>query len=367
MSNKYNFYLTGSIAVQEETTALREQASSVIRLPSGKEKQPDLLYMTSILVSTGTNLNNAHFLASELLLAESSIVNKALDIEHDESQIIGHQIQRAYRDKKGIELDLKALSSVETATLDSSNMDIEIASVVYKNRFPDISKEIAAGEWKVSMECYYQDFDVKIGDTILPRSMAEAIGLDVLNEETYGKFGKVIKNGKEIASGTVERVLRGICFSGCGIVKNPANPDSIIIETAAVKDADVTIIDLDLFKEHEEKAAEVTLNNVTSKDIEAEGEKEVSVTIDVPHVCEYYKNKFENKESATLVDDWCTNFSQVCTSPLKDPTDHECLKSKAIEAAVAYAEALLDRKCSDDVTAGSLERLVSALKKSIKF
>jgi hypothetical protein len=45
--------------------------------------------------------------------------------------------------------------------------------------------------------------------------------------DIVGKAAKVLKKGKEIASGTIARVLRNICFSGCGIVKNPANPPSV--------------------------------------------------------------------------------------------------------------------------------------------
>lgn len=362
MDNKYKFYLTGSVKIEQETPALKEMASSVIKLPTGKDKQPDLMYMTSILVSTGTNLNNAHFLASELLLAENSIVNKALDIEHEETEIIGHQIQRAYRDKAGNKLDLNELASLETATLDNNDMDIEIASVVYKARFPDIAKEIAAGEYKVSMECYYVDFDVKVGNTILPRATAEALGVDVMNEAIYGKAGRVIKDGKEIASGTVVRVLLGICFSGCGIVKNPANPDSIIIETASDNNvpADTVIFDLDMTKASTE---EVVLNNVTSKEVETKEFLQEEST----NICTHYKKHLENKENATVMEDWCTMYAHTCTSDSRDSTDQECIGNKSIEVASLYTKELFNKKCTKDATAESLGRLLDSLKRASIF
>ena len=95
------FYLEAAIEVQEETDELREAASSAIKLPSSAEKQPDLLYFTAIFVSTGANLNGAHFKSSELILGEKTIINKALDVEHKEEEIIGHLYDRAFVTKDG--------------------------------------------------------------------------------------------------------------------------------------------------------------------------------------------------------------------------------------------------------------------------
>ncbi|KKM86331.1 hypothetical protein LCGC14_1280000, partial [marine sediment metagenome] len=49
-------------------------------------------------------------------------------------------------------------------------------------------------------------------------------------------FVKVMAGHKEMGVRQVSRVLRHITFSGMGIVKNPANPHSIIMETAARKE-----------------------------------------------------------------------------------------------------------------------------------
>lgn len=273
MDEKNKFYLTAEFEALKETEDLRKEAASVITLPEGDEKQPDLSYFSAILVSTGTNLNNACFLGSELVAAKDSINSKALDIEHQETNIIGCIFSNAFTDEKGNKLDLNALASTETAALDSKDMHIQIGSIVYKDRFPEIAKEIAENKWKVSMECYYKDYDIKIGDTILPKSAAELLGIEVSSkEEIFGKFGRIIKDGEELASGVVARVLRGICFSGCGIVKNPANPPSVILETSSDNASEEVVFNLDDFEGQKSHLNIKNLKtiNVTSKEIEEE-------------------------------------------------------------------------------------------------
>jgi hypothetical protein len=106
---------------------------------------------------------------------------------------------------------------------------------------------------------------VKVGDLVISRKEAEALGLTEDSENTFGKLAKVIKDGVAIASGKITRVLRGICFSGCGIVKNPANPGSIVLETANVKDKEADIV-LDYDKINLKRVD----NNVTSDKIEGQ-------------------------------------------------------------------------------------------------
>jgi len=263
-------YLEANIEVHEETAARKEGAYKVIKLPEGDDKQPDLLYFSAIFVSSGKNLNHAYFLGSELVAAEGSIINKALDVEHDEDEIIGHIYERVFIDKEGKHLDAAELVSRETASLDEQDMHIAIAGIIYKNRFPNVASEVASDKFKVSMECYYQGYDIKVGDLILNVKDAEALGLAAQDDKLLGRLAKVLKNGKEIAEGNIARVLRGICFSGCGIVKNPANPSSVIMETAKEKEVnidnlesdDVIVLDYDKLQLQEES------NKVTSKKVD---------------------------------------------------------------------------------------------------
>jgi hypothetical protein len=202
------------------------------------------------------------------VLAEGTIVNKALDIEHKTEEIIGHLYDRVFTTKEGAAIELKELADLEKGSLDKKEIHIAIAGIVYKDRFPKVASEIADNRWKISMECYFRDFDVKVGDLVISRKEAQALGLMEASENTFGKLAKVIKDGIDIASGKITRVLRDICFSGCGIVKNPANPGSIVLETANVKDKEVDII-LNYDKINLKPTDEVH-NNLTSDRIEGQ-------------------------------------------------------------------------------------------------
>lgn len=331
---KHKFYLTASIKPEEETPELRKEVASVIKLPNEVEQQPDLSYFSAILVSTGTNLNGAHFLGSELVKASSTVNSKAVDIEHSESEIIGHIFSSAFTDEEHKSLDLQELASSETATLDSEDMHIEIGCVVYKSRFPEVSKEIAAGEWKVSMECYYQDFDVKVGDTIIPKQAAAACGIDIADDSIYGKSAKIVKDGKEVASGQLVRVLRGICFSGVGIVENPANPASVIVDTASVNTDNTLIIDMT------EQASNEETINVTSKEVVL--------------------------EDTTKDDAVSDNVAMVSDNGEPASSDQAELLSSVERVAAKCVDTLLQRKRFIEEGSSKLARLRNALDRASK-
>ncbi len=245
--NKIKVYAPIEVEQEVEKAAM-EKASSVLAFP--EEKQKDLQYIRSCMVSAGTNKNGAHFLPSEMLKAHNTVVHKAIDIEHEEDKVIGHIYECAYMYKDGTQFDpLQVTADYATANrdLDEIDMDIAVAGIIHKMRFPVYAEEIANAEWKVSMECFFKDFDIKIGDTIITRDEAKALGYDP--NELVGGFVKVMAGHKEMGIRQVARVLRHITFSGMGIVKNPANPHSIIMETAARRELlekEEQVIDLEM-------------------------------------------------------------------------------------------------------------------------
>jgi len=370
MSNKHKFYLTASITPEQATDELKQEVASVINLPDEKDKQPDLSYFSAILVSSGENLNHAYFLGSELVAAADTVVSKALDVEHEEQDIIGHLYSSAFTNAKGIKLNLDELASIETATLDTQDMHIQCGAVVYKNRFPEISKEIANNDWKISMECYFTDFDIKVGDTIIPKDAASTIGIDI-DSNIFGKKAVVKKDGKDVANGTVARVLRGICFSGAGIVKNPANPPSVILETAKEDEEIKTLVfDLDLLDKEEssikKSAKKEETINVTFKEVEDKLEKEDSELTynDTIGICVNYKKRLEDKEGSVLYENWCTEFETSCTTLGGDATDQACLRNEVLQKAALYTQDLFKSKYTEDTTEKSLVRLQTALNKA---
>lgn len=236
MSNSQNkVTVYAPIEVEQEVEKAAMEKASFLAFP--EEKQQDLQYIRSVLVSAGTNKNGAHFLSSEMMKAHNTVVHKAIDIEHDEERVIGHIYDCAYLYKDGTQfnpLGVMAEYQETSQDLDDLDIDIAVAGVIHKMRFPDYAQEIASGEWKVSMECFFKDFDIKIGNTIITRDEAKALGYDA--QDLIGGFVKVVAGHRALGKHFVARVLRNITFSGMGIVKNPANPHSIIMETAAHKE-----------------------------------------------------------------------------------------------------------------------------------
>lgn len=370
------FYLKADIVLEEETEDLQKAFAAVIDLPKNEDKQPDLQYFSAIFVSTGTNLNNAHFLPSELVKAENTIVSKALDVEHKEEDIIGHIYDRAYVDASNNKLNVDELASKESGSLDKdySDMHIVIAGVIYKNRFPSIAEEVSSGAWHVSMECYYNGYDVKVGDVIMSQPEAELLGL-AHDDKVFGKIAQVIKKGKEVAKDKIERVLRNICFSGCGIVKNPANPPSVILETANEKEKKVIdpkeIIVLDYDKIEQSN----TDNNVTSNNVETvntvitdTNEDDASLDYkDTIGICVSYKRRVLSAEphgpnTEIIHEDWCSLYEKDCTSFSRDTSDPDCLKNQINVAARTYAKKLINK----NKTSVRRNELVAKLEKVLK-
>lgn len=201
----------------------------------------DLYPLNTILVSTGWNKNSDVFDKYETWAARKTPVNKPLNIGHDQSKIRGHITAATVIDDKNNVVD-------DESTIDEVPDFFHIlnSAFLYKIWKPtDIQEEINTiiaeiekGDWYVSMECLFRGFDYGIIDLdgsqkIIQRNEATAFLTKYLS--AYGGAGEY--EGRKIG-----RVLRNITFSGKGLVKNPANPYSIIITdkfagtTASIQD-----------------------------------------------------------------------------------------------------------------------------------
>jgi len=226
------------------------------------------------------------------------------------------------------------------------------------------------------MECYYSNYDVKIGDMILTRPEAESMGL-AHDDRLFGKLARVIKKGKEIAEGTLERVLRGIVFSGCGVVKNPANPPSVILETANEKPTstditEVIVLDYDLLEKNNKLTSnKVDGDNSVITDPSDTEEAELQYN-DTVGICVNYKRRVFAKEpqgpdTEVVNTDWCTLYDKGCTSFSRDTTDPDCLRNLAAESAKAFAKLLINKKQESDKRAELTDRLNKKLDKANKL
>lgn len=370
------FYIEADITLEEETEDLQKAVAAVIELPRNEDKQPDLQYFSAIFVSAGTNLNGAHFLPSELVKAEDTIVSKALDVEHKEEDIVGHIYDRAFINNDNEKLDLGELTDKEDASLDSENNDMHvvIAGVIYKNRFPSLAKEVHDGKWKVSMECYFSTYDVKIGNMILTQREAESMGL-AYDDKLFGKLARIVKKGKEIAKGKLERVLRGIVFSGCGVVKNPANPPSVILETASEKNSnsdlkEVIVLDYDLLEENNKLTSNKVEDDnsvITGPSEEADLQYSDTVGICVNYKRNVYAEEPKGPDTDVVNTDWCTLYDRGCTSFSRDTTDPDCLRNQLARSTKAYAKKLITKRKESDRRAKLTERLNETLDKAGKL
>ena len=186
--------------------------------------QFDLYYLNSVLVSTGWNKNDDVFHPQETWAAKDTPVDKQFNFMHDESDIIGHITGSLVVDQDGTEI---------SDTSNAEKFDIITSAVIYnswtdpelKERMTKIISEIEEGKWFVSMECLFNDFDYAV---ITPDDEHKVIARDDASAfltkhlRAYGGSGKY-------EGYTVGRLLRNIAFSGKGLVSNPANPRSVIL------------------------------------------------------------------------------------------------------------------------------------------
>lgn len=190
----------------------------------------DLYYTQSILVSTDWNKNDDIFDKAEVWMAKNTPEHKPTNIEHKESQIVGHIVANWPITEDGVIIDKD--TPIENLP---DKYHVLTASVIYtgftepelKARSSSLIEEIENGTKYVSMECFFNGFDYGLinkstGEfNLLPRNEETAYLTKHLR--SYGGIG-------EFDNHKIGRVLRNITFSGKGFVDKPANPESIIFQ-----------------------------------------------------------------------------------------------------------------------------------------
>lgn len=198
------------------------------------ENQFDLYYLNTILVTVGWNKNDDVFDKKEVWVARYTPEDKPFNIEHDPRRVRGH-ITGNYviRDDNSVIPDNVSIDDLPT------KYHVVTSAVLYKFlKSPDedlvkemetIIAEIKDGKWYVSMECLFANFDYAVTTasgktTVVPRNEESAFLTKHLR--AYGGDG-TYENHK------IGRLLRNIVFSGKGLVRRPANPESIIFRDVA--------------------------------------------------------------------------------------------------------------------------------------
>lgn len=181
------------------------------------ENQKDLTKLVSILVSTGINRNDDVFLPGEILPVRNTGAHKPVNMEHDPTQIIGHMLRTFASEKDGkVVADNKKPSG--------KTFDITSEAVLYSFLFPDLVEDIKeraeSNNLFVSVEVWFTAFDYLVGNKIVKRNAATASQFEGTLKVNGGTG---FFEGKRVG-----RVLRNMIIGGIGIVKDPANPESII-------------------------------------------------------------------------------------------------------------------------------------------
>ena len=230
-SSPVSFYIPNT----EQKESIKNLVVAQDKTISENKDQYDLYYLSSILVSTGWNKNDDVFDLNETWGAKDSPVDKQFNFMHDESDIIGHITGSVVLDPDGNEID--DISNID-------KFDIATSAVLYnswttpelRERMSKLIAEIEEGKWFVSMECLFNDFDYAVvspdgENTVVSRDETSAFLTKHLR--AYGGSGKY-------EGYTVGRLLRNIAFSGKGLVSNPANPRSVILQSKSVAAFNVT-------------------------------------------------------------------------------------------------------------------------------
>jgi hypothetical protein len=201
--------------------------------------------------------------------------------------------------------------------------------------------------------------------------------MGLASDDLFGRFAKIVKKGKEIAAGKLERVLRDIVFSGCGIVKNPANPPSVVMETAneqpkSTDPKEVIVLNFDNLDEESNKLTSSRVEGDTSVITEDSENEEANLQHnDTVGICVSYKRRVfsgepQGPDTEVIHEDWCALYEQPCTSFGRDTCDPECLRNTLGRTVKAYAKKLILKREESDKRAELTENLEEVLRNAAK-
>lgn len=186
------------------------------------DTQPDLIRIQAVLVSTGINKNGHVFLPEELYPARNTASHKPMNINHDDSRIVGH-ISNSHLETKSGELIPEPEEEEHEEDI-PQDFDVISESVMYAQIFQEEARNIREralrGELFVSVEAWYGGYDYLVGNRIVERNTVTQAYLDP---------ALILRGGTGfIEEEQVSMVLRDLIIAGIGLVKAPANERSEI-------------------------------------------------------------------------------------------------------------------------------------------
>ena len=221
------------IPSKEEAVESRLKAALAFDTDRSNDEQLDLYYLNSVLVSTGWNKNDDVFDVGETWIARNSPEDKQFNFMHDEKDIIGHITGNVVVGPDGQKLS----DDTNTDNLPEA-FDIITSAVLYnswsdpklRERMDRIIAEIEEDKWFVSMEALFAGFDYAV---ITPDEQHKTVART--QESAFlTKHLRAYGGSGEYEGHKIGRLLRSITFAGKGLVSNPANPKSIILNDTNV-------------------------------------------------------------------------------------------------------------------------------------
>lgn len=300
----------------------------------------DLFFLKSILVSTGWNKNDDVFLPDQVWAARKSPEHKYLDVEHDAGDIIGSIINSYVIDEDGNAV-------AEDASMPEA-FHVVNGAVIWKHypghadkvaRALEIVKEIEDGEWCVSMECTFSGFMYALigaeGDHYLIERKEETAFL-TKHLRAYGGEGDY--NGYKVGRG-----LLNINFTGKGIVRNPANPESIIFAAMTDFSAGQPTPEVDLFN----TKLEETVSNDKETDVSETNTTQIAAL--EKQVADLIKERDEAKDKLAQAD---IDALKASIEELKADVAARDEEITALKTAAEETEAKVDEltKARDEAT-----------------
>lgn len=192
------------------------------------EDAVDLYSLGAILVTNGWNLNACVFEKDELWNAKATPNDKPFNLGHNTLDIIGH-----IKDTTPVDKDFKAVALDIPVDELPEKLHLLTSAVIYKlwdnedrdKQIATIIEEIKKGEWYVSMECWFDSFDYAVmnKESSSYKLVARTSETAFLSQYLRNFGGTGVYNDCKVGI-----VPRGILFAGKGLVKKPANPESII-------------------------------------------------------------------------------------------------------------------------------------------
>lgn len=250
------------IQSQNKTANLKLVTDNIYnKIIASKDPQPDLYYLRTILVSVGWNANDDVFGKEIVWAARHTPEDKPFNFEHNSKDIIGHMTSAYAVDEK---YDLIDDDTPEDEIPDQFH--ILTGAVLYKayqeskediERMEKIIAEIEEGKWFVSMEAIFTSFDYALQDKTTGESKIVSRNKDTA---FLTKYLRSYGGNGEYQNYKIGRYLKNIVFCGKGLVRNPANKDSVIILDTH-KFVDAPIVAKLIEREEKEKNVKILEKN----------------------------------------------------------------------------------------------------------